>query len=205
MPRYIINDEFFDHWNDDSAYVLGYFYALGSIYRGPQGDRYEIILSGTEEDLLIQIMDAMLSSYPVKKIRGSYQVRIGSRRLVERLLELGLGPGKSANLDWPQGLPRMQIWNFIRGYFDGKGSFMKEPGRRLISNISGGSDAFIEALRDELVTQGLSRAEIHKYGAQKATNVLRYYVQDTRKLYRLLYRGARIYSRDQTAKYNAGI
>jgi hypothetical protein len=204
-PRYIINDEFFDQWNEESAYVLGYFYALASIYRGPDNSRHEIVISGTELGLLEQIMDVMLSTYPIRQINGSYQVRICSKRLVERLEEIGLVPNKSKNLEWPRGLPRMQICNFIRGYFDGKGSFMREPGRRIIANISGGSYKFIETLRDELVLKGLTRANIHQYGADKATNVIRYYVKDTRKLYGLLYRGARIYSRDQVDRYNTGI
>jgi hypothetical protein len=39
----------------------------------------------------------------------------------------------------------------------------------------------------------------------QSTNIIRYYVKDTKKLYRLLYTDARIYSRSQEDRYFLGL
>jgi hypothetical protein len=203
--RYTIDEQFFDDLNEYSAYILGYLYALGSIYRGKDGTRNELVISGTDPVLLEDIRRHMGATYRIITKGGGFQLRINNKAIVDKLGELGLTANKTRRLTYPRWLTEEMEPHFIRGYFDGKGSFMTESGRRVTTNISGGNIDFIEGLRDRLVLYGLTRAEIHQYGADHATNVIRYYVNDTRKLYTLLYNEARIYSSINTAKYNQGV
>ena len=189
--------------NEYSAYILGYLYANGSIY--VKGGRHELTISGTNFDTLNKIKNLMEISNKIQPVGGSYRIRINDKEMVEQLIILGLKPGKNNNLTYPTFLPKDAERHFIRGYFDGKGSFMTEEGRRVIVNFSCGSEKFLEGLRDALVLYGLNRAEIHQSGKNKATNYIRYYVEDTRRLYNLMYSEASIYAGDKKAKYDKGI
>ena len=198
-----IDLEFFNDINEYSSYVLGYLYADGSIYIN--NGRYELTISGATEEQLIDIKTLLSSTHPINRIGNSYRMRVSNKDLVTKLIELGLSTNKTEDLIYPDYLPKEMEPHFIRGYFDGKGSFLVEENRRIIINFSAGSADFLEGLRDALVTHGLSRAEIHKSGARKATNYIRYYVNDTRRLYRIMYSEARIYSGDKRAKYDRGV
>lgn len=206
MSSYTINEDFFDSpWSEEKAYVLGYFFADSSIYRGEIRDRYEITISGSRLESLETIKELMESDHPIRQVGpGSYQIKVGSRQLVEYLEQLGLSDNKSETLTYPQGIPQDYERHFVRGYFDGKGSFMIESGRRIVSNFSGASLEFMEALRDRLVVHGMSRANIHQYGEGGSSNMIRYYVRDTRHLVSLLYDEARIFSREQRERYLGG-
>lgn len=205
-PRYTLNETIFDNiTNEYEAYALGYLFAKGSIYKGINNDRYELTISGTEKELLYKIREVLNSTHPIKQKGNGYVIRISNRTLVDKLEELGLTTYKSDTLIYPEYIPEELERHFIRGYFDGKGSFIIERNRRITSNISAGSYRFIEGLRDKLVLYGLNRAEIHQYGNRNATNVIRYYVNDTRKLFNLLYFEARIYSSEQVQRYRRGV
>lgn len=201
--KYKLNEHIFDEWNERSAYLLGYLFADACIYRG-SGNRYEIIISGTRLETLEIVKEILEAEHPIRtKGPRCYQLRIGSKILVETLESLGLTENKTVNLTYPP-IPREVERHFIRGYFDGKGSFMIERNRRIVSNFSGACYEFMESLRDRLVLYGLNRANIHQYGEGDASNQIRYYVRDTRRLYELLYQGASIYSRTQRARYERG-
>lgn len=198
-----VNEEIFSSLTEESLYVLGYLMADACIYRG-MGSRYEIIVSASRLETIERIKELLSAGHSIKQIGPNcYQMRIGSKVLVEVLEELGLSENKTTNLSYPT-IPFPLERHFIRGYFDGKGSFMIEAGRRIVSNFSGASYAFIEALRDRLVLHGLSNANIHHYGEGDASCQLRYYVKDTRRLYHLLYDDARCFSSEQRARYEGG-
>lgn len=204
LKPYTVNEQFFDELTEASAYVLGYLFADASIYRGANGSRYEIIVSAPRREPLALIKELMEAEHVIRpKPPNSYQLRIGNKVLVQALDDFGLSETKVANLTYPQ-IPEEVERHFIRGYFDGKGSFMVENNRRIVSNFSGASYQFIETLRDRLIVHGLSAATIHQYGAMNASNQIRYYVKDTRRLYHLLYDDARVYSSYQRARYEGG-
>lgn len=203
--NYSLNEFILDSWTEESAYLLGYLFADGCVYRGMEGVRYELIVSASRPGTLEGIRDILGSDHPIRQKEGSEarQLRIGSKHIVERLEELGLEENKTITLTYPP-VPREVERHFIRGYFDGKGSFMIENNRRIVSNFSGASYVFMESLRDRLVLHGLTAANIHRYGPDKSTTVLRYYVRDTRRLYHLMYSDAGVYSGEQKARYDRG-
>lgn len=206
MNKYTIDDNYFgDIDNEYEAYILGYLYAKGSVFRGQDGERYELTISGTDLELIEKIKRILRSTHKIKPNGDAYKMRVASKGFVLNLGDLGLTGNKTETLAYPTFIPRDVERHFIRGYFDGKGSFMIEEGRRVTSNLAAGSYRFIEGLRDRLVSLGLSRANIHQYGAMQSTNIIRYYVKDTKKLYSLLYTDARIYSRSQEDRYFLGL
>jgi intein/homing endonuclease len=203
MGSYAIDTEFFNEWTEESAYVLGYLFADACIYKG-DGSRNEIIISSSRQETIELIKRLLGAGHPIKSIPpASYRMQIGSKTLVETLESFGLTENKVVNLTYPD-VPEEFEPAFIRGYFDGKGSFLIENGRRITSNFSSASYQFIERLRDRLIHYGLNEANIHQYGDGDSSNQIRYYVRDTRRLYHLLYDQARIYSSEQRGRYDGG-
>jgi intein/homing endonuclease len=198
-----INEEFFDRLNESSAYILGYLFADGSVKAKPK--YYILSINGQDREVIEQILEEMESNHEIKEIGNSYRVSISSKRLVESLMRWGLRPIKKENLKFPYMIPKELMSHFIRGYFDGKGCWLVEKGRRITINFACGSEEFLEGLRDELVLMGLKRAEVHRYSKEAiGSYYLRYYVRDTKKLYYIMYYKAGIYSRPKRAKYDQG-
>lgn len=197
--RYELNEGVFDQWSEESSYALGYLFADGSVYVNPKGGSM-LIISGSRLENLSTIKRILGSGHPINQVGpSSWEIRIGSATFVEKLQEIGLMENKSVNLTYPD-VPREWEPAFIRGYFDGKGSFQIERGRRITSGFSCLCYPFLEVLRDRLVLHGLNEVKINYQG----TNRIRYYVSDTDALYRLLYDGARIYSSEQRGRYEQG-
>lgn len=198
-----INEGFFDRLNESSAYVLGYLFADGSVKAHPQ--YYILSINGQDREVLEQILEAMESNHEIKEIGSSYRISISNKALVESLMKWGLRPRKKESIKFPYMIPQDLMSHFIRGYFDGKGCWMVEKGRRITINLACSNGEFLEGLRDELVLMGLRRAEVHKYTDEtKGAYYLRYYVRDTKKLYYIMYYKAGIYSRPKRAKYDQG-
>lgn len=199
--KYNVHEEFFDEFNEYSIYVLGYLYARGTILKEAKGGEMLKITSMNLEHLIV-IANIMSCEYPIKQKGNSYSITINSKRLVRILDALGLKQRKFDNMKFPEFIPLTLQRHFVRGYFDGKGTYIPDAERRIIVNFSCGSEAFIEGLRDALVVMGLSRAKVRQNGKDGASNIVRYYVKDTRKLYYLMYNRSRIYCKLKKQKYD---
>lgn len=201
--KHNVHEEFFDEFNEYSTYVLGYLYARGSIKR--KGAMCELRISSTDLEHLIIVRNIMSCEYPIVENGTSYLITITSKRLVETLDALGLKQRKFEHMVYPNFIPPTLERHFIRGYFDGKGTYIKDAQRRVIVNFSCGSEAFIEGLRDALVKLGLNRVNPRKSGRNQASNTLRYFVKDTRKLYYVMYNRSRIYCKAKKEKYDESL
>lgn len=145
------NENFFDTWNSDMAYLLGFVYADGNIC----DYRFRIALGDKDGEFLHKIAD--LINFPKDKIRHVYNNKLGrwfwqlsvSRRdFALRLMELGLTPNKSKTKVFPY-VPDEYLSDFIRGYFDGNGSISITKNRPNL-NISCGSEQFIKTLSEKI-------------------------------------------------------
>lgn len=154
-------ESFFDSWNPEMAYILGYFAADGSMYKNPRGGHY---ISFTSCDLeLIQTVKRVLKvanrieTYQSKHLNWKlrYNLQIGSKIVFKKLLELGFTPTKSLSLVFPT-ISHNFVHHFIRGYFDGDGNayykLSKRGGRsgyakHLHFSIRCGSKQFLETMR----------------------------------------------------------
>lgn len=201
--KHNVHEEFFDEFNEYSTYVLGYLYARGSIRR--QNDVHELRIAASNLEQLIKIRHLLSSEYPIQETGSTFNMTIASKRLIEVLDTLGLKQGKFDNLVYPSFIPPNLERHFIRGYFDGRGTYIPDSQRRVIINFSCGSPVFLEGLRDALVTLGLSRVNLRKSGRAGASNIIRYYVKDTRKLYYIMYNRSRIYAKEKKERYDESL
>jgi len=195
-----INTNFFDSWTEESAYTLGFIYADGYLTK----DRNSAVfgLSNNDRDIIEQIRIAMGSEHKIHcDTRGNpnYKLMICNKHMTDRLQKLGLSFNKSKNKTFPD-IPDEYVMHFIRGYFDGNGSFVQEHSkkqklRRIISEFSTGSEEFAKGIISNLHRLGLRESTLfhrtnHGWGEYYQ---FKYYTIDTRKLYHLMYDNATIY------------
>ena len=152
-----VNTKFFDSWSQRVAYVLGFIAADGCISIQSDDDRYQLIIQINDLELLEKIKYVMKSMHPIsriiRKLGPIYRLSICSKRLVYRLLELGIGPRKSLSMRFPN-IPKEYARHFIRGVLDGDGSIgiTKFPnGQRYLQlSFVSGSEKFIRGINDTI-------------------------------------------------------
>ncbi len=166
--------DFFEKWSPEMAYVLGFLYADGDIedVRKSSRTQYTTITS-VDKEILESIKKAMGSehnlNYRVPRMvthgngkiyesSGIYRLRIGSKKMFDDLLKLGLTPRKSLTIKFPTDIPDDCFVHFVRGYFDGDGCVTIKKGKGkyeqpILKGLSviftSGSRLFLEGLRDE--------------------------------------------------------
>jgi len=113
-------------WTPESAYILGFFAADGTMTINPRGSKYIEFVSNDYE-ILEKVCGLLGASQKIStKTRLyetsalTYRVQIGSKYLFDKFTELGFLPNKSKVLKFPE-LPKDLIRHFVRGYFDGDG------------------------------------------------------------------------------------
>lgn len=142
---------FFDEIDENSAYVLGFIAADGWILDnyGKGTNRLTIELAKKDLDTLYKIVDLMqIPRQKIKEVKchinsfapGKIQVKleVHSKYLIQALKEYNITPRKSLTLQFPTNIPFEYTADYMRGYFDGDGSFYEIDqlsGNRLTSNI----------------------------------------------------------------------
>jgi hypothetical protein len=113
-----VNAEFFDTWTPESAYILGFIYADGSMSRD------KISLFQNEIEHLNRIKNIMGIRPCVKKHgKRCHVISFNCCYLADRLRGIGIRERKSfGSMVYPCGLPDSLYCHFFRGFFDGDGS-----------------------------------------------------------------------------------
>lgn len=196
-----INNKFFEEWNQEMAYVLGYLFADGCIYCSPRG-YWSVHFGSKDLDMLEKIKQAMESEHRIVPSRDYWQFVFSNQNLVDQLLGLGLTPNKSKHGTFPD-VPSNYLADFIRGYFDGNGHFTYEKHkgekRRLVCGFSFGSEQFGIGLIKALHSLGLREAKLEhvkrKEGSTKYGDhyQIRYYQRDTKALASMMYASSTIH------------
>src|SRR3989338_4130946 len=106
--KYFSNEQFFDTWTREMAYVLGYLYADGSLEDSAYIRGKYIRVTSVERGSIERIKKLLKSDHTiVKEIpklpnrKNRYLLRIGSHKLYNSLLNLGLYPNKSLTIRFP--------------------------------------------------------------------------------------------------------
>lgn len=180
------------------AYVLGYWYADGSMYPSVRGSYLNV--TSIDEDTIIKIkgwlssdhtITTRESTWPNGKIR--FVLRIGNKNLYNSLLRLGLYPSKSLTVQLPN-IPSKFLGHFARGYFDGDGciSLYKVRGitqdtiiKKLSVIFTSGSPDFLASLC-KILAEKLFLDQRKVYRGHRCFQ-LRYSTGDSVKLFKLLY------------------
>lgn len=162
---YKVNIDFFKKWSSQMAYILGFTFADGNVYKTS--------LSWDLKDdieLLEKINKAMVSDYPISKRKASVRLRISNPVIIEDLLKLGVYANKSRNMTFPK-IPRQYFKHFARGYFDGDGwVYIRYKKNEISAGFSSGSEAFLRVIVEKL-TQN----------TKLTTNNIRIKIKTTRK------------------------
>jgi len=173
--KYKCNFSFFKKWTDSMAYVLGFLYADGTIIDAISSRTQYIKFTSIDREIIEKIKLAIGTDSPlyvlppktITHINGSYKskeafaLRIGSRRMFNDLICLGLIPNKSKVIKFPN-IPLYYLNHFVRGYFDGDGCVYIQRARGISNSIivkklsvifTSGSPIFLKELGKVLKTQ----------------------------------------------------
>lgn len=160
-----LNQKFFQHWDLNMAYVLGFFAADGNMLRNRRGGHY-IEFQVTDRSILVDIKrltgagQALTSRLRDKRWKVNYRLQIGSKQWFQDLERLGFTPRKSLTLKLPP-IPQEFRTAFVRGYFDGDGGVYfkkyKSKDRKnerwvFITRFTSGNRVFLVTLLDLLRT-----------------------------------------------------
>jgi intein-encoded DNA endonuclease-like protein len=133
--RYSVNDNYFDIIDsEEKAYWLGFLYADGYIRERKSGNSLEMKLSIKDKHHLELFRDAIGSNHKIidrfNKVKYNGGISIShmsslamySTKLVKSIKSQGFHSRKTFTIDLPN-IGEDFIHHFIRGYFDGDGSF----------------------------------------------------------------------------------
>jgi hypothetical protein len=148
-----VNPDFFDQIDTpEQAYWLGFLSADGCMIateKHPEGDHLSVRLAARDKGHLVKLKTALGAHASILdgvsrgfgKPAPSANLNVGSRRLSNALVALGINPRKSATVE-PWNGPADLMPHFWRGLFDGDGSLaIKGPG--LFTAFLCGSEACV--------------------------------------------------------------
>ena len=202
--KYKVNENFFNNWNSEMAYVLGYLYADGSLEDASYLRGKYVRVTSIDRSTISKIKKWLDSEHTIFKGkstwangRDKYLLRIGSHKLYDSLVTKGLYPKKSLTIKFPD-IPDKFMNDFIRGYFDGdgcvyiykiRGKTIKIVVKKLSIIFTSGSREFLSKL-GALLKNKLSLRNDLIYNSQRAYQ-LRYSTEDSIKIFKWLYKNVR--------------
>ena len=196
------------------AYVLGYFYADGSLENASYIRGKYVRVTSTDKDRIEVIRKLLQSKHTIVEEKGignrktRFLLRIGNHVLYNRLTQLGMTPNKSLTMQFPQ-VPLTYLSPFMRGYFDGDGCvFLEEKKgktqakiiKRLSIIFTSGSKEFLIQLQHALARH----ADVsvgHLYQGTRAYQ-LHYFTKDSVRLFSFMYKGVKDKSLYMRRKYD---
>lgn len=175
---YKLNEEYFDEINtNEKAYILGFIYADGhnDVKKGQikikiqQRDKH--LLEYFNKVISPEKPNSILTEIPKNPNAQKQSIwLIYSRRVSDKLNEIGCGDRKSLTCEFPN-IPNDFVNSFIAGYFDGDGHISFQSNRpSLIANSICVNDVFFEGLH-KAVLENLNFS-LHKYKIS-ATNKIK--------------------------------
>lgn len=207
--KYIVNENFFDELNEESSYILGYIYADGNINWNPRRSYWALTITASAKDKfhLERLRNLLSSTKPLlySPKTNSYRLIANSKRLCQKLIDLGINPRKSLTVNFPD-LPKEQIKHFIRGIVDGDGNVRfvnRERSPYFEITIASGSKSFCEGLTGVVKdTIGIS-ANIRKVG--KNVYIIQYSCSRGERLAKFLYSNASIFLERKYLQYKHNV
>lgn len=160
--KYHIDHSFFKNIDtEEKAYWLGFIYADGyvSYRKNDKQKKIGIALSIKDKEHLELFNQCLKSTYPIKTYQsGGYssvmysRINIVSDEMFDDLVSKGVSEHKTLTLTFPNQsiVPDEMIHHFIRGYFDGDGSFSKAAAHFKLGYMIKicGTREFLESIQD---------------------------------------------------------
>ena len=197
--RYEVNHNYFDIIDtEEKAYWLGFLYADGYIRERKSGNSLEMKLSIKDKHHLELFRKSIGSNHNIVdgfnnvkykgRVSSSHMSSLAmySSKLVESIKSQGFHSRKTFTIERPN-ISDELIHHFIRGYFDGDGTFRFIEKKRSGTGISCASENFREFIINELSNNNI---HINYYGG---INLLIQNKVDNNKFYNYIYNNATIY------------
>lgn len=141
-PRLQVNEDYFQNWSPNMAYVLGFTLADGCIIKGTYKGYSDALKFGVQlkdKDILEKIKKELQSEHSISIVRNAAHLCITSQKIVDSLKRLGITYQKSLKETVPK-IPSHYIKDFIRGLIDGDGGISfdnkNHPTLRLCGGIN---------------------------------------------------------------------
>lgn len=201
----------FDQWTEQSAYILGFWYADGNLTFHKKGKSVfkRWCLTNTDKQIMTNLSEILGKSLTVEinkseRSKGHnwkpcYRIRIYSDKLFDFCYDIIKTTRKSYQNNLPV-VPNEYFHHFVRGYFDGDGSIYYKHyfsrHRKVIANLNttftAGLDCrpLLESLRDR-IRQFLPLGKKMIYG--KTARKLIFAQYDSALLCEWMYKNATIY------------
>lgn len=148
--------------NDTKAYLLGFIAADGCITKSRNSIGLTITIHKKDKVILEKLKQELLSENPIQELKKHEHVRfvIYNKELTESLKTHGIEERKSLTMENIINIiPKQFRSSFIRGYFDGDGSFtFQEKYKRAYIQIRGTKE-FLNGIVNELSIQSFSIKE----------------------------------------------
>jgi intein-encoded DNA endonuclease-like protein len=180
------------------SYILGFLSSDGCIYKNKRGSSY-IAFYSADLEIIENIKKIMgvsnkIQKYLRKPHKKAYILQIGSKKIFESLINLGLTPNKSKTLTLPK-IPNEFFCHFLRGYFDGDGcafyrSYKRKDRRNGPYNIASfrltsGSKNFLIEVKNKLEKDfKISKGSLYK---KKGAYDLAFSGRNVLELYSFIY------------------
>lgn len=194
-----VDESFFQKIDsEEKAYVLGFFWADGSLSKNKV---FKIKIK--DKDLLEKIKAVMKSEHKIGECKETsgfstgatyYYLSIDNKKLCEPLIKMGINNNKTFESVFPlEFIPPDLIRHFIRGYFDGDGSVYTSCKNKNIGISFTGNFKVLSTIKNFLSQITESKANIHKY---KDKNIYDYKIggrNKVAKIYEYFYENATIF------------
>ena len=186
-------------WGEMSAYYLGYFWADGNVRDGP-GYQLQLECKREDEELILGFREWIGSDAKIYRREKSpgrgrcTKVTVCGYDLVRILVDkYGILPNKSKLNEGFPVVPNEWLPSFLLGYFDGDGcvSVFKRFGEGEVS--FNGGEAFIQGIRDHLVScLGIREAPVKRVGQKQFWRARWGSIYDIGQIGQYLYAGNRL-------------
>ena len=181
------------------AYVVGFWYADGSVDNSPQIRGHYIRAGSTDKEVVSYIKQVLKSehkiyTWPRPGRKTYYMLQIGSYQMFQDLDRLGVVERKSNIITFPK-MPSEFLNDFIRGYFDGDGCVSLEKSvtgsyKRMVTVFTSGSREFLLQLQQVLLNEArlsLTKIAVVRNKKRSTAYQLRYSTRDSLRLFFFLY------------------
>lgn len=143
LLKYSIDEGYFKKWSRQMAYILGFSYADGCIYK----TSLSWDIQKRDLNLLKKINNIINSNYPISIRRNSCRLRVSNQIFINHAIRRGLFPKKNIRKTLP-GIPKHLVRHFVRGYLDGDGWIVLRNGRNEVDvGFANGGEDFLKRLR----------------------------------------------------------
>ncbi len=207
QTKHTVDENFFDSWTEFSVYVLGYIYADGNVSWNPTKSYRALTITASAKDKkhLEKVRNLMKSSKPLLYARktNSYRLIVNNKKIVTKLMDLGVYPNKSLTVKFPSFIPTQLMSHFLRGIIDGDGNVRyvkrkKSPYFEI--TIASGSQDFCNGLVNsikEIIDVGAKPRKVNGN-----TYVVQYSCSRGKNLARFIYSNASISIERKQNEYN---